>query len=420
MVSKTLCYTPGNSYVIASSRTEATKYGKIRYNYGAYPVSKRKHSESEWLEKSNVKGEMKTAQDTQELAVSLGDPTPSEPAPEAKEGRDTTLPRDAATVDRAPVVSKKQAQWTPASIPRTVKQERAIPTRLSGRDRLANRLPRGFINDVTDPMRYFFIGFYTGSGCHSSTAPGFRIVLKACEFISLYNLLYRCGVPKPNLKFYKNGRISSKYNAGHIGYVLWSYKSRTENSSAIVDLGLPSSQSHRSDLVLLQNFLPKNCPERIEHFLIFLFGYIMANGLVDWTHGSNQQQPELWYSGVQLGATDTGLLCWFSTNLISIGFQSLRRAARDTNKGKEQHTPNSAARHILYIPSTDENNSILARGINLLEQHNIPLNGKLQMLRKYLQSDGRISENFFCPRRLSFHQYIHNVKNDRTACVIAQ
>lgn len=222
-------------------------------------------------------------------------------------------------------------------------------------------------------------------------------------------------------RFYRSGAISSRYNAGHIGYVLWGYKSRSENSSAIVDLGLPSSQIHKSDLMLLQSFLPKDTPARIEYFLLFLLGYIMANGLVNWTYGGSQEHPELCYTGVQLCSTDSGILCWFSTNLISVGFHSLRRAARDTSNGdKEKYSPESPARHILYIPSTDKNNSILAQGINLLEQHNIPLNGKLQTLRKYLRNDGRMPETFFCPRKLSFHEYINKVKDDRTACVIAQ
>lgn len=71
---------------------------------------------------------------------------------------------------------------------------------LSGPLREANQLPRGFIKDEANPIRYFFTGYYTGDGCHDATMPGFIIRLKACEFVSLYKLLRRCGVRSPNLK----------------------------------------------------------------------------------------------------------------------------------------------------------------------------------------------------------------------------
>lgn len=62
-----------------------------------------------------------------------------------------------------------------------------------------NYLPPGFINDEADPMRYFFIGFYVGDGIYSTKRPGFAIRIKACQFMDLYNLLLRCGVPSPRL-----------------------------------------------------------------------------------------------------------------------------------------------------------------------------------------------------------------------------
>lgn len=72
--------------------------------------------------------------------------------------------------------------------------------RLSRSERLANHLPSGFLRNETDPMRYFFVGFYARSGIHVSWHPGFRIALKAISFVSLHKLLHRCGVPSPVLR----------------------------------------------------------------------------------------------------------------------------------------------------------------------------------------------------------------------------
>ncbi|ORY93567.1 hypothetical protein BCR43DRAFT_381852 [Syncephalastrum racemosum] len=292
-------------------------------------------------------------------------------------------------------------------------------TCLSGPSRLANRLPRGFVKDEADPMRYFFAGFYTGDGCHDATSPGFIIRRKACEFVSLYNLLHRCGVRRPNFKFYKNERSIHKCNAGYTGFVAWGYRSQDENSSILVDQGLPSTQMNSTDSELLKSFLPSDISkqDKQQFFMLFLLGYIMANGHIQWRYGGNTKNPRIRYTGVALCPSDAGFMNWLSENLAFVGFDSFRMDIRNQTKSSRA---TDAKRYFLYIHKTAKNNHTLLRGIQLLEKHTIPLEGKLQILKHFLECDGRLPTTFISAREISFHKYIESVKDDRSACVIAQ
>lgn len=204
MARKTLFYALQYAYARQSDEPDLNKkYDRLSYHDENYLLPKDKHSQR----KSSKKRSAKRAPDTDRDTLPAGlTPKPGDlktPDPERRymEKPDGWSLGEARPADLSLVARKNDFRKRPVSTPQTVKQERANQTRLSGQDRLANRLPRGFIKNDADPMRYFFVGFYAGSGCHSTTGPGFKVGLKACEFMSLYNLLRRCGVAKPNLKY---------------------------------------------------------------------------------------------------------------------------------------------------------------------------------------------------------------------------
>ncbi|ORZ00751.1 hypothetical protein BCR43DRAFT_152100 [Syncephalastrum racemosum] len=173
-----------------------------------------------------------------------------------------------------------------------------------------NQIPDGFISDVQDPMRYFFLGYYAGDGCFGRHfLRRFRIILKACEFVPLYKMLARCGVASPDFRFMKQNYISVKYSAGYAGSVRWSPRSSRESSSSISDLGLPSSGAVCSDAGLLKSLIPDTDPEeKSQLFLLLILGYTVADGTVIWKYRRTAQGIIIRYGGIQLYSTDLGFL----------------------------------------------------------------------------------------------------------------
>lgn len=230
------------------------------------------------------------------------------------------------------------------------------------------------------------------------------------------------------LSFYKSRGISKKYNAGHFGTVSWGYSNQHENCLSLVDHGLPSSKTKYSDPELLKSFLPnQNWKQRGDFFLLFMLGYLMADGSVETEHAGNLQQPVIRYQYARLYAVDANFLKWMCSELISLGCDSIHLGT-DLCKAKTNREENRNSATIYYertlnyltINKSVANFFVLRRSIELMEKHSIPLNGKIQLLKEICQSNGRLPPTLYPPRNLSFHQYIRHVIPDRAACVIAQ
>lgn len=158
--------------------------------------------------------------------------------------------------------------------------------------------------------------------------------------------------------------------------------------------------------------------EKQEFFLLFLFGYIMANGHIEWRYSSgNAEDKSVRYTGIALCVPDTGFQNWLGEKLSFVGFDSFRM---DIRNGSKKSSGIAGKRHFIYIHKTDKNRTAFLRGLQALEKHTIPLEGKLQILKQFIECGGHVPSTSLSAREISFHTYIESVKNDRTACVIAQ
>ncbi|ORY91339.1 hypothetical protein BCR43DRAFT_566850 [Syncephalastrum racemosum] len=323
-------------------------------------------------------------------------------------------------VDTESMSSSDTESETP-STPATPSDTRQRRQRLTQSERLANQLPSGFLRNETNPMRYFFVGFYARSGVHVSRHPGFRIGLKTSAFVSLHKLLHRCGVPSPVFKFATIDSTSTRYKAGQLAQVLWGYRNEEENSTIIVDFGFPSVKTHRSDVELLETFLPHH-KRRNAFFLAFLLGYTMANGHINYRfETSTPDGMSIVYKGLQFSSPDLGFLNWIYKELNSLGCDKLQLRKRGGITPASQKAETEHVQYYLIIYNTPANRDVLAYGLVYLERKRIPLDGKLQMLKDFLQApESTLPGTAASQRKESFHAYISQVRDDPVACVVAQ
>ncbi|ORY91348.1 hypothetical protein BCR43DRAFT_498941 [Syncephalastrum racemosum] len=274
-------------------------------------------------------------------------------------------------------------------------------------------------------MRYFFLEFYTGDGIFGATYVNrFAMVLKACEFVPLYKMLARCGVATPHLRFRKLNYVSVRHNAGHVGSVAWVSKCSPGGSSAISDLGLPSSHTVSSDPDLLKSAIAHTDAEgKIEYFLLLILGYMVADGTLVWRYHRSMKTITIRYGGIQLFSTDLGFLQWAYKELLSAGMDDIGvYVAKRQESSERPHTKASKARNVYgtYIRNTTRNNNTLKRGLDLMSDNDIPLDGKLEFLSDFLQNSGSLPTTVLQPKELSFHDYVGENINDPVGCVIAQ
>ncbi|KAL0140655.1 C2H2-type zinc finger transcription factor [Mucor lusitanicus] len=225
----------------------------------------------------------------------------------------------------------------------------------------ANQLPLGFIRNPGTLSFYFFLGIYTGDGFHNQANTIIGIGLKATFFAYMYQLLLFMDV---------------RYGAGTLGGVRWGYADAA-SARTLFRYGLPSSNILNSQPDLMARLLPLE--NTLDSLLVFLLGYVCADGTIRRKWGGTPNNILAMYSGLSLYSRDNYLLKWFHNHLLNMALlQPLEKP-----KG--------------------------------LRDSGVPLDGKMQLLEHMLLNSKQAN---------IFHDYLGACYTaeapDRTACVIGQ
>lgn len=120
----------------------------------------------------------------------------------------------------------------------------------------------------------------------------------------------------------------------------------------------------------IANFLPADNPQaRTDFLILFVFGLLVSDGHVSWTYCSTPDNVCVRYDGFQLAARDRYIMPWLLDRLREQDCTILHIYIRRDGLSR------------LKVGTTQQNNDLLRHGLQLMEQHGIPLDGKLQFLR---------------------------------------
>lgn len=194
-----------------------------------------------------------------------------------------------------------------------------------------------------------------------------------------------------------------RYNTAFLGMVLWIVYDAPVRS-LIEATGLPSSRVMNTNLEQLANFLPPSEPPMDQiHLACFVLGLLVADGCVKYVYCGTPENTRLRYNKVSLAARDPTIMRWLRDRLEEAGCDSLTLIVTRQAVAVNPETNNL---HTLNIGTTAANNDFLSRGLEHLRQHDIPLCGKLQLLRELLTNSPNVSANVLQPKTQSFLQYL--------------
>lgn len=148
----------------------------------------------------------------------------------------------------------------------------------------------------------------------------------------------------------------------------------------------------------------------------------MASGRINYQLKSTAPESYIMvYKDVSFSSSDLGFLNWIYKELTSLGCDDLQLRKRGRVTTSKQQAESQSMVYTLVIRNTPANRDVLSSGLAYLEEMQIPLDGKLQMLRDFLKApENTLPGTAAAPRDVSFHAYISRVREDPVACVVAQ
>lgn len=209
-----------------------------------------------------------------------------------------------------------------------------------------------------------------------------------------------------------------RYNTASLGIVVWIVYDAPARS-LIEATGLPSSRVTNTNLEQLANFLPPSEPPMDQiHLACFVLGLLVADGCVKYAYCGTPDHTRIRHVMVSLSARDPTIMGWLRDRLEEAGCDSLTLIV---TRQAVLVNPDPNDLHTLNIGTTTANNNFLLRGLEHLVQHDIPLCGKLQLLRELLTNSPNVSANVLQPKTQSFLQYLgERGVNDPLTRVVGQ
>ncbi|KAI8099924.1 uncharacterized protein BX664DRAFT_322418 [Halteromyces radiatus] len=282
----------------------------------------------------------------------------------------------------------------------------APPTHTTSR---FNVLPPGFYHQRT-VFFYYFTGFFTGDGNHTTEGSRVGIGLRSTELPFLMDLLKTAGVQGIKLTFTPHTSIGPglQLNAGFFGTIRWEVGDR-EFAAFWETTGLPSSKVLTSNAELLQTFIPQD-DHRQRNFMVWLLGFIHADGHVATRWKNTYTDPQLQLDYIQLAARDEGILVWVKQMLSTFGGHSAAILYKEEAK--------------LYTMklSGQMNEGLFKIGITALQEQDVTLFGKIRLLHECIQR-GRLPESVIhrgLGMRQSFTDFLNVFAGNPLYAVIAQ